>query len=188
LLDHFRAAGIALAALPDGRIRATGPLTDALRATIREQKPAILAELAAANDSVSPAVAAELHELVAIVGADWLEAERAEALAVAIADPDSALACFRALAAEHDNGRTSATPDDGMRPCVTCANLTAKGQCLAVARGEPLGWGVTAARVYFPIWTDRPHRCAGYLPRPDDADRRTGKERWPFLLDDQERM
>jgi hypothetical protein len=48
--------------------------------------PAVLAE------------AAELPELVTLVGANSPDAERAEALVVALADPEVALACWRALA------------------------------------------------------------------------------------------
>jgi hypothetical protein len=48
----------------------------------------------------TPAEARELRELVPIVAADWSESERAEALAVALADADSALVCFRALRPE----------------------------------------------------------------------------------------
>lgn len=29
---------------------------------------------------------------------------------------------------------------------------------------------------------DPPRRCAGYLPRPDDPDRRPGRERRPDLI------
>ena len=47
----------------------------------------------------TPSEAAELRELVSLVAADWPEAERAEALAAALADPEEALACWRALAA-----------------------------------------------------------------------------------------
>ena len=43
--------------------------------------------------------AAELRELVALVAAAWPDAERAEALAVALADPVDALICWRALVA-----------------------------------------------------------------------------------------
>jgi hypothetical protein len=82
-------------------VRASGPLTDAIRTAVREHKAAILAELVATNDSrvATPEQATELCELVDIVAAEWPEAERAEALAVALADPDAALICFRALVA-----------------------------------------------------------------------------------------
>jgi len=89
LLDHLRASGVALAALPGDRLQASGALTDAIRATIREHKAAILAELAV-NDAAECATreqATELRELVGIVAADWPDDERAEALAAALADP-----------------------------------------------------------------------------------------------------
>ena len=53
-----------------------------------------------ANDATQPAnpeQEAELRELVAIVLADADDTDRAEALAVALADPESALPSFRAL-------------------------------------------------------------------------------------------
>lgn len=46
-----------------------------------------------------PAEEAELRALVAAILADDSDADRVEALAVALADPDAALACYRALAA-----------------------------------------------------------------------------------------
>lgn len=50
LLDRFLAVGVKFEATDSGKLLAVGPLTDSLRASIREQKPAILAELLAAND------------------------------------------------------------------------------------------------------------------------------------------
>jgi hypothetical protein len=50
--------------------------------------------------------AAEADELLALIGAilaDDTEAERAEALAVALADPDAALVCWRSLAKAQGN-------------------------------------------------------------------------------------
>src|SRR5439155_8713766 len=47
LLDQFRTRGIVLEPTDEGNVRARGALTDALRAAIRANKPAILAELAA---------------------------------------------------------------------------------------------------------------------------------------------
>jgi hypothetical protein len=41
----------------------------------------------------------ELRELIRMFTADWPEVERAEALRVALADPEAALICWRALAA-----------------------------------------------------------------------------------------
>ena len=51
---------------------------------------------------------AELSRLVAAIYAGDSEADRAEALAAAIADPDAALRCYRAVAAER--GISTATP------------------------------------------------------------------------------
>ena len=48
----------------------------------------------------APAEEAELRALVAAILADDTEADRAEALSVALVDPDAALACFRAMAGE----------------------------------------------------------------------------------------
>ena len=180
LLDELRAAGIALEALPGGKLHAVGPLTDETRAAIREQKAAILAELAAANDTTTPEQAAELRELVTIVAADWSKVERAEALAVALADANAALICFRALVAERSDP-PSPTLDNGMRTCTDCANLSQGGRCLAAWRGESFGPGIAISRNYAPP-LNLPLRCVPYRPGPDDPDRRTGVERWPWLV------
>lgn len=63
--------------------------------------------------------------------------------------------------------------DDDRRTCTQCANLTARGLCLAARRGE-----IVASRSYEPV-RDIPRRCEGYAPGADDADRRPGLERWP---------
>ena len=157
LRDRLTAAGVRLAALPDGGLRAAGNLTDDLRAFVREHRAGLLAELAAANDEAShrwrvttpagasvevwitpeataddvraiypgatleplpdapkrqatPAEAAELHRLIATLLADADDAERAEALRVALADPEASLSSFRALVAE-------VQPND--MPCLT---------------------------------------------------------------------
>ena len=47
LLDQYTEAGLRVEAGADGKLRVTGQLTDALRASIRTNKPALLAELAA---------------------------------------------------------------------------------------------------------------------------------------------
>lgn len=102
LLDQLRSAGVTLAAVPGGKVWATGNITDAIRATIREHKAEILTELAA-NDAATPEQAAELRTLVGVIAADWPPDEQAKALAVALADPASALTCFRALAVERQD-------------------------------------------------------------------------------------
>jgi len=61
---------------------------------------------------------------------------------------------------------------DDRRHCSTCSNLSA-GRCLAAWRGE-----IVAARQYRPI-DDSPRRCEGYMPKANDPDQRTGKQRWP---------
>jgi hypothetical protein len=142
LLEQFHAAGIRFETEKAGDLRAFGVLSDELRIAIRAHKPAILAELAAANDdgpgyhwrvtssqgtetevmftsdltrgevgalypsaAVEPicgprryatrAEAAELLGLIAFVFAG--EADRAEVLPAALADPEAALTCYRTL-------------------------------------------------------------------------------------------
>ena len=51
LLDHFAECGVRFDRIDDEHVRARGKLTDQLRAEIRAHKPAILAELKAANES-----------------------------------------------------------------------------------------------------------------------------------------
>jgi hypothetical protein len=50
LLDRFAAEGLQIESTDDGKLRVTGRLTDRLSDAIRTHKPALLAELAAAND------------------------------------------------------------------------------------------------------------------------------------------
>ena len=63
---------------------------------------------------------------------------------------------------------------DDRRHCAECRNLSA-GRCLAAWRGE-----IVASRQYRPI-DDLPRRCAGYMPKTNDPDQRTGKQRWPGI-------
>jgi hypothetical protein len=63
---------------------------------------------------------------------------------------------------------------DDRRHCSDCGNLIA-GRCLAAWRGE-----IEAARHYRPV-DDIPRRCAGFAPKSNDSDQRTGKQRWPNL-------
>lgn len=126
----------------------------------------------------------ELRELVGIVAADWPDDERAEALAAALADPEAALVCFRALAAERGGAtaeRQEPAPAD-MRPCVDCASYTPSGRCLAAWRGESFGAGIATSRTWTPAEPERPQRCGAYAPGPNDSDKRTGRERWPMLF------
>ncbi|NVZ07683.1 hypothetical protein HW932_00225 [Allochromatium humboldtianum] len=69
-------------------------------------------------------------------------------------------------------------PDSGRRTCRQCANLDADGGCRAARRGQI----PNTSRFYtYPPGIDAPHRCVGYLPGPDDPDKRPGRERfdWP---------
>lgn len=75
-----------------------------------------------------------------------------------------------------DESRPALPIWDDRRYCTECLNLTERGLCLAVWRGEMRG-----VRTWQPDQS-RPWRCVGYAPGPDDPDRRPGRERWPFLL------
>lgn len=158
-------------------------LLDIARAALAEAAPSPTAATV-----TTPAQAAELRALVARVAASWPEAERAEALAVALADPADALTCFRALAAElptlprqYPAGPyTSAPlserdPADDRRTCRDCAHLTLIGRCTAAARGIAT---TDCGRSNFPI-DDLLRRCDGFMPKPDDPDPRPAAERWP---------
>jgi hypothetical protein len=61
LLQQFAAWGVRFDLLPGDRIRAHGELTDELRATIQVNKPAILAELAAADAAPIDTAAGEIR-------------------------------------------------------------------------------------------------------------------------------
>jgi hypothetical protein len=65
---------------------------------------------------------------------------------------------------------------DDRRRCDQCANLTVRGLCLAAWRGE-----IVASRNFEPV-RDLPQRCIGYLPKATESDQRTGRERWPGLI------
>lgn len=80
---------------------------------------------------------------------------------------------FMRLASEMP--RPEPLPDDRRR-CGQCLNLTGRGLCLAALRGE-----IVANRDYEPLRA-LPRRCEGYMPGADDPDRRTGRERWPGLI------
>ena len=70
-------------------------------------------------------------------------------------------------------------PDSGRRTCRECTNLAADTGCRA-ARGGRIP---NASRFYtHPDGIDALHRCIGYMPGPDDPDRRPGRERFDWLL------
>jgi hypothetical protein len=52
--------------------------------------------------------------------------------------------------------------------------------CLAYRAGRCTSdTGVWAGHQIAVEWRDFPLRCLGFLPMPQDQDRRTGAERWP---------
>jgi hypothetical protein len=113
--------------------------------------------------AATPAEAAELRALVTLIYAN--PDDRAEPLAAALADPDAALICYRALAADRNAvalfvESPPLVPDD-QRTCRQCRNLAASGRCLAAARGE---LPYVAGRKYSPV-PDVPKRCEGFRDR-----------------------
>lgn len=94
-LSELRAAGLTVT-LDAGRLIVTpaSVLTDAHRRSLRENRARILAALNAED-----AGARELTGLVRECGDAYrfTEAEHAEALATALADPAAALECFRSI-------------------------------------------------------------------------------------------
>lgn len=122
----------------------------------------------------------ELRGLVEAVLADEPD-EQAEAVAVALRDPDNALICLQSLLAERGAGLPAAeVPSEPT--CRDCASLARDGRCLAAGRGESLCGEPGVRRDYSPAEIDRPLRCLAFKPRSDAADQRSGVERWPFLV------
>lgn len=179
------------------------PATLATLATLRTDRPSTVATVAtvaraevAEQGPVSvatPEQAAELRALFAIVAADWPDVEQAEALALALSDPEAALTSFRESAREkqarvrfwQSGPYTSAPlaerdPTDDRRLCTDCANRTPQGRCLSAWRREGPG---AAAREYYPI-SNLLRRCGCYAPRAHDPDQRPGAERWPCVADE----
>jgi hypothetical protein len=64
---------------------------------------------------------------------------------------------------------------DDRRYCDQCTMLTVGGGCLAAIRGE-----MPVLPSYKPV-LDLPRRCIGYMPKPDEPDQRSGRQRWPGL-------
>lgn len=117
----------------------------------------------------------ELQALVATIYQGDTEADRAEALAAALADPDIALLCYRAIAGTPS--LVIATGADDRRCCIQCRNL--RGGVCSVARAEADAL-VVANRRYRPV-SDLRRRCEGFRPDDDDPDQRPGSQRWPGL-------
>ena len=103
--------------------------------------------------------AALLRVLIEAVYRDDGDDDRNDALLAALADPDNALACYRAISSE----RGLCLPDsDDRRTCRQCANLRG-GACQVATPGGAL----SAQRGYRPgaLWQDEPHRCAAFNER-----------------------
>lgn len=148
---------------------------EATRAQVADLYPVARIEpMPEPSRAATPAEAARLRVMIGAVLADGSDDDRAEALAVALADVDAALVCYRAL--------TSAGSDPRMCRCLECAGYSwATGRCMQAAKGASFGDGVVISRSYAPPPLQA-LRCAAFLPLPDDPDRRTGAERWPMLI------
>jgi len=131
--------------------------------------------------SVATPVEAEVRRLFTIVSEDWPGDEKVDGLAWALEDQEAALRSFRLLIPEREIARPPAPADDGMRTCRECLNLALSGRCRAAERGESFGKGIATSVRYEPGMPDRPQRCGAYVPGPSDPDRRSGRERWPWL-------
>lgn len=96
ILTALRADGFRLTAEGDRiRIEPGDRLTDEALSLVRANKPALL-------DLLRAGEVTELARLVRACGIAYAftEDEHREALEIALADPDNALTCFRAIAAE----------------------------------------------------------------------------------------
>jgi len=96
LRDWFAEAATATSATP-ATVTASSQTSVATVATVAVANTENFPEIPA---TASPGQRQELRELIAIILARDTEAERAETLAVACADPEAALTSFRALVAD----------------------------------------------------------------------------------------
>jgi hypothetical protein len=168
----------------------TATATPATPATVRGESGRTVATVAtvavadsanegARPDMSTPEQAAELLRLVAVILENDSDAERAEALSIALARSVSALVSFRLLAADK-NPPPNVVEVDDRRRCIDCANLTPREhRCLAAWRGERPG---NAPREYHPV-VDLPRRCECFAPMPYEVDKRTGLSRWPYSVE-----
>ena len=95
LLDHFAGAGVRIEQSHSGRLRVHGQLTDELRATIREHKAAILAELAANDAVVDPDVQRRRNRALAILDE---QPEQRVAIVAEAGDPAHVTVALRGVA------------------------------------------------------------------------------------------
>lgn len=67
--------------------------------------------------------------------------------------------------------------DDWRVKCTDCAGYVAgSGKCRPALRGERLD----VSTEYSPV-LEPPRNCEHFTPRPDNPDRRNGRERFPWL-------
>ena len=95
LLDQFAAEGVTIEPAGNGNVRVRGALTDALRATIRENKAAILAELAANEPVIDPDVERRRAKARAILAE---QPERHVAVVAEAGDPAHVAVAIRGVA------------------------------------------------------------------------------------------
>lgn len=102
VLHRLQQSGLTVTA--DGERLIVAPadrLNEEARQLIRDNKPEIVAALKLSSRAIADAqcVVGELTRLVRVCGEryNFTEAEHAEALAIALADPMDAMTCFRAM-------------------------------------------------------------------------------------------
>ncbi|MGE5141449.1 MAG: hypothetical protein ACM3JD_18420 [Rudaea sp.] len=95
LLDRLAAEGVQIAPAGDGKVRASGNLTDGTRALIRANKAAILAELAANDPGVDPDGDRRRSRALAILAA---QPERDIAVVAQAGDPAQVTVAIRGVA------------------------------------------------------------------------------------------
>ncbi len=109
------------------------------------------------NRAPTPSETALLRQRVAAIYRDDTDDDRNEAIQAALADPDNALACYRAMAEER--GLTLADDDD-RRTCRQCASLRG-GICSVATPG-----GAVSAPVGYRPALDLLQRCEGFEVKP----------------------
>ena len=92
LLDQFAANGVRIEAAGDGKLRASGRLTDPLRAAIRAHKAGLLAELEAANTEFSDTYSRALED------DENASRRRSRALAILAEHPERQIASLQSRA------------------------------------------------------------------------------------------
>jgi hypothetical protein len=131
---------------------------------------AVTAETDKKNEEVR--VAADASGWLAVVAA-LLDTTPAELIATGVILPeevtwysDRAPEAFAAAIRRLHPGRFSERDPDDRRHCRTCQHL--------------VGSRCQARRLF--VMDDLPRRCFEYLPKDDDPDQCTGRDRWPELL------